>query len=129
SIELVLVRFLAPILTYFSGAAGGIFSPALSAGASIGAFLADIINTEYRNTFILLGMIGFLSGFTAAPFTSFVLVLEMTDRHSIVLSMMLTSLTAYLLSQLVSVNPFYERMKDVFVEEEEKNIVKKPTGS
>lgn len=118
SLSLVGVRFAAPILTYFSGSAGGVFSPALSAGASIGAFVADLFSSPYRNTFIMLGMIGFLSGFTGAPFTAFVLVLEMTDRHSIILPMMLTALTAFMVSQLISKVPFYEKMKELFVAEE-----------
>jgi H+/Cl- antiporter ClcA len=118
SIQQVLIRFFSPIITYSSGTAGGVFSPALSTGASIGAFIADIFSTPYRNTFVVLGMIGFLSGFTAAPFTSFLLVLEMTDKHSIVFSMMLTSLSAYAVAQLLSKKPFYELMCNVFVEEE-----------
>jgi H+/Cl- antiporter ClcA len=128
-ISLILVRFFSPIVTYFSGSAGGVFSPALSAGASIGAFIADQINSDYRNTFIMLGMIGFLAGFTSAPFTSFVLILEMTDRHSIVLSMMLTALTASMVSQMVSKMPFYELMKEIFISDEKiQSLSKNPEG-
>jgi H+/Cl- antiporter ClcA len=59
----------------------------------------------------LLGMIAVLTGVTRAPFTSFVLILEMTDRHSAIFPMMLTALVALGSARLVGSASFYEQSK------------------
>jgi H+/Cl- antiporter ClcA len=109
--QLMIGRFLTPIFSYVCGSAGGIFAPSLAAGGAIGAFIANIVHSNNSHLFILLGMIGFLTGVTRVPFTSFVLVLEMTDRHSAIFSMMVAALTAYSFSRIVSSKSFYEHMK------------------
>jgi H+/Cl- antiporter ClcA len=60
-------------------------------------------------------MVSFLTGVTRTPFTSFVLVLEMTDRHSAILVMMIASITAVLASRLVDKKSFYEYAKLQFM--------------
>ena len=107
----VLARMLSTMVSYLSGCAGGIFAPSLAIGATIGAQISNIFDLENYKLFTLLGMIGFLTGVTKAPFTSFVLVLEMTDRHSAILPMMLAAVCAYLASKLVMGHSFYEVMK------------------
>jgi len=102
---------LSTMVSYLSGCAGGIFAPSLAIGATIGAQISNIFDLENYKLFTLLGMIGFLTGVTKAPFTSFVLVLEMTDRHSAILPMMLAAVCAYLASKLVMGHSFYEVMK------------------
>jgi H+/Cl- antiporter ClcA len=54
-------------------------------------------------------MAAFLSGVTRAPFTAFVLVLEMTDRHSAIFPLMVASLVASLVAKLVDGKSCYER--------------------
>jgi len=108
-------RFLGPLVSYLSGAAGGIFAPSLAAGAAIGSKLAFLVGSEHANLLVLLGMIGFLTGVTRAPLTAFVLVLEMTDRHSAIFPMMLSALTAYGLARLVDSRSFYEHMKELYL--------------
>ena len=114
-IKLFVVRFVGPIITQVSGAAGGIFAPSLAAGASIGAVLSYFVGNEYYNLFIILGMIAFLTGVTRAPFTSFVLVLEMTDRHSVLFLMMIAALIANVCSRIIDTESFYERVRDDFL--------------
>lgn len=115
--KLIAVRFVGPLLSYVSGAAGGIFAPSLAAGASIGHFLAGIVHAPQDNLFTLLGMIAFLTGVTHAPFTSFVLVLEMTDRHSAIFPMMLAAWMALAAAKVFGgQNSFYEHMKHRFYE-------------
>lgn len=114
-IKLFVVRFVGPILTQISGAAGGIFAPSMAAGGSIGAILSYFAGIEYHNLFIILGMIAFLTGVTRAPFTSFVLVLEMTDRHSVIFLMMIAALIANICSRFIDVESFYERVRDDFL--------------
>lgn len=114
--KLVIARFVSPILSYLSGCAGGIFAPSLAAGGSIGAFIASIFNIGNNNLIILLGMIAFLTGVTHAPFTSFVLVLEMTDRHAAIFPMMLAALSASMVSKIIDHQSFYEHIKSQYIE-------------
>jgi H+/Cl- antiporter ClcA len=60
---------------------------------------------------VTLGMIGFLTGVTRTPFTSFILVLEMTDRHSAIFPMMLVALAANWSAWLTDSESFYEHVK------------------
>lgn len=113
--HLFLVRALANILTYVSGVAGGIFSPALATGAAIGSLLSNLFQTGQDNLMALLGMIGFLTGITHTPFTSFILVLEMTDRHSAIFPMMVTGLIAHASAKAINQFSFYEVLKTQFV--------------
>jgi H+/Cl- antiporter ClcA len=85
----ILVGFLCSINE--AGGAGGIFAQALAAGASIGKTIAHAVGFAEPTLFVVLGMIAFLTGLTHAPFTAFVLVLEMTDRHSAIMPMMVAA--------------------------------------
>ncbi len=122
---LPLLRLLGPALSFTTGAAGGIFSPALSAGASIGGWIAQWFHLSSVNTnlLILSGMAGFLTGITRSPFTSAILVLEMTDRHSVIFHLMLAAMVASLVSLLIDKHSFYDHLKHQFLiafkEEEE----------
>lgn len=114
SSALVAIRYFGTAISYLSGAAGGIFSPSLAIGATVGSYLSQFIGTQSANLMVLLGMIGFLTGVTRTPFTAFILVLEMTDRHSAIFPMMLTALTAMWISQVVDRKSFYEHVKEKF---------------
>jgi len=135
SFNLVVSRFVGPILSYGSGGAGGIFAPSLSAGGSLGAFIAFVseIPSEYTNLLILAGMVGFLTGVTHSPFTSAILVLEMTDRHSVIFYLMLAGMFAYLVTMLVDKKSVYEHLKEdylkIFIPDEDeikKEKINKP---
>lgn len=110
-------RFLGPLATYATGAAGGVFAPSLATGAAMGGKLALWFDPELYRLFVVLGMIAFLSGVTRAPFTAFVLVLEMTDRHSAIFAMMLTALVATLAAKLFEAKSFYERVQESLLAE------------
>jgi len=114
-----LFRMLGPALSFTSGGAGGIFAPALSAGASIGAVIAGWINLtpDEANVVILTGMVAFLTGITRAPFTSSIIVLEMTDRHSLIFYLMLAGLTSSLFSLLVSRHSLYDALKESYLKD------------
>lgn len=117
SLDMVLARFFAPILSFTSGASTGIFAPALSTGASIGGLVADWFNVKDGafNLLVLAGMTGFLSGLTRSPFTSAILVLEMTDRHSAIFHLMLAALVGYLAAYAIQRKGMYEKLKDDYI--------------
>ena len=117
SIDMALARFFAPILSFSSGAATGIFAPSLATGASIGGLIADFFNVSDGafNLLVLAGMTGFLSGLTRSPFTSAILVLEMTDRHSAIFHLMLAALVGYLAAYAIQRKGMYEKLKDDYI--------------
>jgi len=84
---LSLLRIIGTTFSFTSGAAGGIFAPPLSAGATVGATLSGWLHLspDDTNILILSGMTAFLTGLTRTPFTSAILVLEMTDRQTFTL--------------------------------------------
>jgi len=124
------LRIFGPIISFTSGGAGGVFAPALSAGASIGSVMSGwfALSPTDSNLMILCGMVGFLTGVTRTPFTSAILVLEMTDRHNVIFHLMLAGLVASLVSVLIDKHSFYDHLKyqykhEILKEEkEEKNV-------
>ena len=114
-----ILRIVGPIVSFSTGAAGGIFAPSLSAGASIGAVMAGWfeLSGPATNLIILCGMAGFLTGITRSPFTCSILVLEMTDSHNIIFYIMLTALSANLISNLISRRSFYDQLKVKYISE------------
>lgn len=113
-----LLRMIGSMLSFTTGAAGGIFAPALAAGSSIGAVIAGWfqLGAADSNILILAGMVGLLTGVTRTPFTSAILVLEMTDRHSVIFHLMLAGMVASLASFLIDRHSFYDRLKIRYLE-------------
>jgi len=113
------LRMLGPALSFTSGGAGGIFAPALTAGASIGSVISGIIHLtpNETNVVVLGGMVAFLTGITRAPFTSAIIVLEMTDRHSLIFHLMLAGMISSIFSILVSRHSLYDVLKGNFLSE------------
>lgn len=110
----VLVKFMATWLSYWSGIPGGIFAPALAVGAGLGNDIA-LLTHAAATPLIALGMVGFLAAATQAPITSFIIVMEMIDGHTMVLSLMATALLASLLSKLLS-PPLYHTLSEIQLE-------------
>jgi len=106
--DLPLLRIMGSLVFYVSGAAGGIFAPALASGACISSFVTSWLSLGSPELLILLGMAGFLTGVTRTPFTAFVLVLEMTDHHNAIFPIMLCAITAELTARLLDKESFYE---------------------
>ena len=114
-----LLRIIGPIFSFTTGAAGGVFAPALSAGASIGSAISGWMHQTATNTnlLVLSGMVGFLTGVTRTPFTSAILVLEMTDRHNVIFHLMLAGMVASLVAMLVDKHSFYDHLKVQYAHE------------
>ncbi len=116
---LPIVRIVGPISSFTTGASGGIFAPGLSAGASIGAMVSGWfdLNGPNSNLLIVAGMVAFLTGITRSPFTSAILVLEMTDRHSLIFHLMAAGMVANIFAYFVERKSLYENLKDRFLKE------------
>ncbi|MEO8835562.1 MAG: chloride channel protein [Caldimonas sp.] len=94
-------KFVATWLTVWSGVPGGLFAPALAIGAGIGNDVALLTHHPDHAALIALGMAGFLAAVTQAPLTAFIIVMEMIDGHSMVLSLMACALVASLVARLI----------------------------
>lgn len=130
TIHTPLLRIAGPILSFTTGVSGGIFAPSLSCGASIGSLLSGWLHLSEANSniVILAGMVAFLTGVTRSPFTSAILVLEMTDRHNVIFHLMVAGMVASLVSLLIDRHSFYERLKvqyihEIHQEEVDKDVV------
>jgi len=114
-----ILRILGPILSFTTGAAGGVFAPGLSGGGSIGSVISGwfSLSPSDTNLMILAGMVAFLTGITRAPFTSAILVLEMTDRSNLILHLMMAGLIASFISKLVDKHSLYDYLRDQYIRE------------
>jgi H+/Cl- antiporter ClcA len=130
------LRFMGPLFSFTTGVAGGVFAPALSAGAAFGAMIAGWFHLTATNSnlLILAGMVGFLTGVTRTPFTAAILVLEMTDRHNVIFHLMLAGMVASVVSLVVDKHSFYDHLKFQYLksleeeEAEEQRIKEKEAG-
>lgn len=106
-------RIVGPILSFSTGASAGIFAPSLGAGASVGSFMAGLFHASATNAnlLILCGMVGLLTGVTRTPFTSAILVLEMTDRNSVIFYLMIAGMVANLVALSIDKHSLYDHLK------------------
>jgi len=120
------LRFIGSLLSFSSGAAGGIFAPALSAGATLGALLGSLLNLHIADTHlvVLAGMVAFLTSITRTPFTSAIIVLEMTDRSSIIFYLLIAGIFAGFASRLIDKKSLYDHLRSDYLHEFK--IKKKP---
>jgi CIC family chloride channel protein len=116
---LVLGKFMATIISYGSGTAGGLFTPSLFLGAVLGGSLAGLVDaTAYVNVatpgaFALVGMGAVFAGIIQAPLTSILIIFEMTNDYAIILPLMLANMTSYALARHFQPHNVYEAILDV----------------
>lgn len=102
------------MLSYGSGAPGGIFLPLLVIGALTRNIYGDIINkllhidSAYINNFIVLSMAAYFTAIVKAPITGSILITEMTGSFSHLFALATVSMTAYLVTELLHSRPVYE---------------------
>lgn len=93
--SLFIARFFGTIVSHFSGVAGGFLGPALAIGAITGALLDQWVGFGNHHLSVMIGMAAALSATARAPFTAWVVVMEMTDRHSVIFPLMIASVASY----------------------------------
>ncbi|HEX8606984.1 MAG TPA: chloride channel protein [Pseudoduganella sp.] len=96
------LKFVATWLTAWAGIPAGIFAPSLSIGAALGHDVALLTGYTGGAALIALGMVGFLAAATQAPLTAFIIVMEMVDGHSMVLSLMACAVVASTVSRVLT---------------------------
>ena len=110
---LFFAKFIATGLTIGSGASGGIFSPSLFMGATLGAFIGVIAEKLFPGLgfnplmFAIAGMAGMIGGSTGAILTSIIMVTEMTRDVNVVLPVVITAAIAYGIRKFFSRESIY----------------------
>ena len=96
------------LAAYWSGIAGGIFTPSLTTGAGIGSGLWVLTcGAADHNLLVLLCTAAFLAGATQSPVTASVVVMEMTGSQPLLIWLMTACLIATPVSRQIQPKPFY----------------------
>ena len=104
------MKFLAVVLNYATGGSGGLFSPTLFLGGMLGGLvgmgLADIhhigdwipmfpTDSKVIGGCVLLGMGAMFAAVVRCPFTSLIIIFEMTGNYSLILPLMAGNMIAW----------------------------------
>lgn len=108
-------KMLATFVSFISGIPGGLFAPSLSAGAGIGQAVANLVTQADPGALIVIGMAAYFAGVVQAPITAFVIVMEMTDNHGMVVPLMLATLLATAVSRIICPKPLYKALANNYL--------------
>ncbi|WP_064579345.1 ClC family H(+)/Cl(-) exchange transporter [Streptobacillus moniliformis] len=124
---LILVgKFLFTMISYSTGAPGGIFLPLLVIGALVGKiygiFLVNTFNftEEYMTLFVLIAMTSYFTAVVRTPITGIILILEMTGNFSNLFSLVIASTITYAFTELLKHNSVYEELFENMFEKHDK---------
>ena len=106
--------YLLTLVSYGSGAPGGLFHPSLVLGAALGYLVGvgefQVLGIDNTTTYTLAGMGAFFSAVSKVPITAIVIVFEMTTDFNLVLPLMITSVVAYLLANKLAKGSLYQQL-------------------
>jgi CIC family chloride channel protein len=100
-LPLFILKLFATSLTLGSGASGGIFSPSLYLGATLGGAYGVIARYFFPAlaidpaAFAVAGMAGVTGGATGAPMAAIVMIFEMTLDYNVIIPMTITVALSY----------------------------------
>jgi CIC family chloride channel protein len=107
------LKLLATSLTLGSGASGGIFSPALFMGATLGGAYGALLSSLFPElsasppAFAVAGMAGVVGGSTGAALAAIVMIFEMTLDYNVVIPMTITVALSYGVRKVLSAESIY----------------------
>ena len=98
---ILILKIVATSATFGSGAVGGVFTPTLFIGSSIGFLFGAFVQAVSSlpgiqpSAFALIGMGAFLAAATRAPIMAIMLIFELTLDYEVILPLMLACVVAY----------------------------------
>lgn len=112
---LLFVKGLFTVLSFDSGATGGMFFPMLTLGAIIGGlsaegFLAIGMPKEAYNTIVICSMAAFLGAISRTPLTAIIAIIETTSFKSGFIAPLFTVCIAYILIELSQTPSMYDSL-------------------
>jgi len=106
--------FCLTLIAYGSGAPGGLFSPALVIGSALGYVIGvgevTLLEIGSANTYALAGMGAMFTAVVRVPVTAIVIVFELTANFELVLPLMISCATAYLVAEGLSQGSLYQEL-------------------
>ncbi|HEY9673128.1 MAG TPA: chloride channel protein [Waterburya sp.] len=106
--------FILTLVSYGSGAPGGLFHPSLVLGAALGYLVGvaeyHVLGLGLPANYALAGMGAFFSAVSKVPVTAIVIVFEMTTNFNLVLPLMITCGISYLIADKLSKGSLYQRL-------------------
>ena len=110
-----LLKAAATLATALSGIPAGLFVPSLSVGAGLGVDLHAWLPIGSLPAMVLLTMCAYFAGMLQTPMTAFVLVMEMTDTHELLLPLMASAFIAAGVARTFNAKPLYEALTESYV--------------
>ncbi|NEQ25232.1 MAG: CBS domain-containing protein, partial [Microcoleus sp. SIO2G3] len=106
--------FILTLVSYGSGAPGGLFHPSLVLGAALGYLVgvaqSHLLGVGLPTSYALAGMGSFFSAVSKVPITAIVIVFEMTTDFNLVLPLMISCVTSYLIADKLAKGSLYQRL-------------------
>lgn len=120
--DLVLILFflkiVATAITVGSGGSGGVFTPTLFVGATLGGILGNAVNyffphsTGPSGAYALVGMGCLVAGTTHAPIMAILIIFELTLDYGIILPLMLSCIVSSFVASKINPESIYtEKLK------------------
>jgi CIC family chloride channel protein len=112
-LALFAIRFAATLLSYGSGAPGGIFAPMLALGTLVGMWFGSSAHNllpamlPHPGVFAVAGMAAFFAATVRAPLTGIALAVEMTGDFGQILPLILTCVGATAVARALGGRPIY----------------------
>ena len=129
----LVVRFLLTMISYGTGAPGGIFAPMLVLGALIGLGAGQIAHqlapgvTPIPAVLAVAGMAAYFTAVVRAPLTAIMLIVEMTGSYSLMLPLLVSCFFAYVVAEYLRDLPIYEALLERDLERSKGGqVLKKP---
>jgi CIC family chloride channel protein len=113
----LIARFALTMVSYSSGAAGGIFAPLLVLGALgglwFGAGVEQVMGVAGMSpqVFCVLGMGALFTAIVRAPLTGIILMIELTGTYGFMLPLLVSCLCAYGVAEAMGNTPIYEALR------------------
>ncbi len=110
------LRFGLTLLSYATGAPGGIFAPLLILGALLGLAVGEVAHLIFPAavpipaSFAVVGMAATFTAIVRAPLTGIVLIVEMTGNYNQMLPLLVACFCAYAMAELLGDLPIYEAL-------------------
>ena len=114
---LLIGKFGATIFAYGSGGCGGVFAPSLFLGAMTGCAVEELLRAlhvpltgEDRLLLMIIGMSSCLGAVVRAPFTSILIVFEMTREFALIPALLIGGILSQALCRRLAPIGFYEQV-------------------
>ncbi len=115
-ILLFLARFLLSMVSYGTGAPGGIFAPLLVLGSLIGLGIGQIGHYLFPGVvhipaiYAVVGMAAYFTAIVRAPLTGIVLIIEMTGSYAQMLPLLVACFCSYAVAEMTGEMPIYDHL-------------------